>query len=161
MSKDIALKYGGICIKTKVGEANVVTGIIENNAIIGGEGGGGVIYPTMNMARDSFVSLALILELLAERNQTVSECVDSLPKYEVRKEKLQLKGILNEKYEALKKNFNNAEVNELDGLRLDFPNSSWIHLRPSNTEPVIRLIGEAKTKEEINSLFEEVKKIIK
>jgi phosphomannomutase len=160
MSKDIAEKYGGICIKTKVGEANVVAGITENNAIIGGEGGGGIIYPTINMARDSFVSIALILELLAERKQTVTECVETLPKYEVRKDKISVNGDLQEIYTKMKKYFNNCEVNELDGLRLDFSDNSWIHLRPSNTEPIIRLIGEAKTKERIEALFEEVKKLI-
>ncbi len=160
MNKDIALKYNGTCIRTKVGEANVVTGIIENNAIIGGEGGGGIIYPSINMARDSFVSLALILELLAERNQAVNECVGSLPKYEVRKDKLQINGNLEDIYNKLKEHFNNTEINELDGIRLDFSDSSWIHLRPSNTEPIIRLIGEAKTKERIDELFEETKKLI-
>jgi len=160
MNKDIAEKYGGICIRTKVGEANVVNGIIENNAIIGGEGGGGIIYPLINMARDSFVSLALILELLAERNQTISECVESLPKYEVRKDKMPIEGNLIDMYKKMKTHFNNAEVNELDGLRLDFIDSSWIHLRPSNTEPIIRMIGEAKTRERIDELFEETKKVI-
>lgn len=160
MNKDIALKYGGLCFRTKVGEANVVAGIEKNKAIIGGEGGGGVIYPDINMARDSFVSLALILELLAERNQTVSECVETLPKYEVRKDKMQIMGDLNEMYSKMKLYFKNAEINELDGLRLDFKDSSWIHLRPSNTEPIIRLIGEAKTKEKIESLFEETKRVI-
>jgi len=160
MNKDIAEKYYGLCFRTKVGEANVVAGIEKNNAVIGGEGGGGVIYPTINMARDSFVSLALILELLSERNQTVSECVTSLPKYEVRKDKMPISGDIQEMYSKMKIYFKDAEINELDGLRLDFSDSSWIHLRPSNTEPIIRLIGEAKTKERIESLFEETKSVI-
>ena len=160
MNKDIAEKYDGICIRTKVGEANVVNGIIENKAIIGGEGGGGIIYPAINMARDSFVSLAVILELLAERNQTISECIETLPKYEVRKDKMPIEGDLQEKYSKMKNHFVDAKVNELDGLRLDFSDSSWIHLRPSNTEPIIRMIGEAKTKERIDSLFKETKNII-
>ena len=160
MSKDIAEKYGGSCIRTKVGEANVVAGIQENNAIIGGEGGGGVIYPAINMARDSFVSLSLILELLAERNQTVSECIESLPKYEMLKDKISVVGSLEEMYSKMKNYFKDAEVNELDGLRLDFSDSSWIHLRPSNTEPIVRLYGEAKTKKRIEELFEETKKVI-
>jgi len=160
VNKDIAEKYGGVCIRTKVGEANVVQGIVENNAIIGGEGGGGVIYPLINMARDSFVSLSLILELLAERNQTVTECVASLPKYEVRKDKMPVSGDLKEIYSKLKDHFKEGIVNELDGLRLDFSDNSWIHLRSSNTEPIIRLIGEAKTKERIEGLFEEAKKLI-
>ena len=160
MNKDIAEKYSGHCIRTKVGEANVVAGIESNNAIIGGEGGGGIIYPTINMARDSFVSLALILELLSTRNQTVNECIATLPKYEMLKDKVPVIGSLEEMYSKMKNYYKDGLVNELDGLRLDFPDSSWIHLRPSNTEPIIRLYGEAKTKERIISLFEEVKKVI-
>ena len=160
MNKDIAEKYNSTCIRTKVGEANVVAGIIENNAIIGGEGGGGIIYPLINMARDSFVSLALILELLSERNQTISECLTTLPKYEMKKDKVPVVGSLEEMYQKMKNYFTNCQINELDGLRLDFPDNSWIHLRPSNTEPIIRLYGEAKNKERIESLFEKTKKLI-
>jgi phosphomannomutase len=159
MNKDIAEKYGGKCIHTKVGEANVVAGIEEYNAVIGGEGGGGVIYPTINIARDSFVSLALILELLVERNQTVSECVESLPKYEMLKDKVPVIGSLEEMYLKMKIYFKDCEVNELDGLRLDFSDSSWVHLRPSNTEPIVRLYGEARTRERITELFDEVKSL--
>ena len=160
MNKDIAEKYNGSCIRTKVGEANVVNGIIKNNAIIGGEGGGGIIYPTINMARDSFVSLALILELLAERNQTVSECIEELPKYEMIKDKVSVSGKLEDIYKKIKNHFKDTQINELDGIRLDFNDNSWIHLRPSNTEPIIRLYGEAKTKERIESLFKETKDLI-
>jgi len=160
MNKDIAEKYGGVCIRTKVGEANVVKGIEDNNAIIGGEGGGGIIYPNINMARDSFVSIALILELLSERNQNITECIETLPKYEMRKDKISMNGDLKDIYIKIKNHFSVTEVNEIDGLRLDFSDNSWIHLRPSNTEPIIRLIGEAKTKERIEELFEEVKKLI-
>ena len=160
MNKDIAEKYEGRCFRYKVGEANVVGGIIEQNAIIGGEGGGGIIYPTINMARDSFVSLALILELLAKRNQTVSELIETLPRYEMLKDKVPVVGSLEVMYKKMKDHFTICEVNELDGLRLDFSDSSWIHLRPSNTEPIVRLYGEAKTKEKIQNLFEETKKVI-
>lgn len=160
MDRDIAENYGGKCIRTKVGEANVVAGIIENNAIIGGEGNGGVIYPKINLARDSFVSMALVLEFLAEKNQTLSECLKLIPKYNIRKDKLDLKGDLNEIYNKVKENFKDATYNELDGLRLDFPNGSWIHLRPSNTEPIVRLIGEAKEKVEIDELFKKTISLI-
>lgn len=160
MNKDIAKKYGGTCIRTKVGEANVVAGILENNAIIGGEGGGGIIYPAINIARDSFVSLALILELLAERNQNITETVETLPQYEMKKDKVPVVGSLEKMYSKMKNHFQDCEINELDGLRLDFADNSWIHLRPSNTEPIVRLYGEAKTKERIENLFEETKKII-
>jgi len=160
MNQDIALKYGGQCFRTKVGEANVVAGIESHKAIIGGEGGGGIIYPTMNLARDSFASLALILELLASRNQTVSDCIATLPKYEMLKDKIGVNGSLEEMYLKMKNHFKEARVNELDGLRLDFADSSWIHLRPSNTEPIVRLYGEAKNLERIENLFAEAKKVI-
>jgi phosphomannomutase len=156
---DIAKKYGGKCVRTKVGEANVVQGIREHQALIGGEGGGSSIYPTINLARDSFVSLALVLELLAERNQTVSECMGTLPIYSMRKDKVAVVDTLDGMYMRMKSHFTQGSINELDGLRLDFPDHSWIHLRPSNTEPIVRLYGEALTEEKVNSLFEETKNL--
>ncbi len=160
MNCDIAKAHGGKCIRTKVGEANVVEGIISNKAIIGGEGGGSSIYPMINTARDSFVSLALVLELLATRSQTASVCVATLPAYIMRKDKMPIAGNLHSIYDKMKSNFKNAIVNELDGLRLDFADSSWIHLRPSNTEPIVRLYGEAKTQNRLDELFSETKDIL-
>jgi phosphomannomutase len=158
MDVDIAKKYGSNCIRTKVGEPNVVIGIIENNGFIGGEGNGGVIYPAINLARDSFVTLSLVLELLAERKQTVSECVATFPKYFIKKDKWSAIGKdLNEIYSKLKSHFKDAKTDEQDGLRLDLPNGSWLHLRPSNTEPIIRLFGEAKDEKSIEALFNEAK----
>jgi len=158
MSEDVAKKYGSKYIRTAVGEPNVVEGIIKNNAIAGGEGNGGVIYPTINLVRDSFTGLSLILELLAERKKTVSELIALFPKYFMKKEKWSitdkdLKGIILK----LKTHFKDAKTNEIDGIRFDFPDNSWLHLRPSNTEPIIRLFGEAKTEERIETLFNEAK----
>ena len=158
MNADIAKKYGSECFRTKIGEPNVVKGIIDNNAIIGGEGNGGVIYPTINTVRDSFTTLSLVLELLAERKQTVSQCVATLPKYFIKKDKWSVIGKnLNKIYSKLKSKFRDAKTDEQDGLRLSFSNGSWIHLRPSNTEPIIRLFGEAKDENSIEALFNEVK----
>lgn len=160
--KDIAEKYNGECFRTKIGEGFVVDGIIKHNAIIGGEGNGGVIYPTINIARDSFVGIALILELLAERGKTITEIISEMPKYYIKKDKMpvdQNKNI-NEVYDKLKDIFTEAKNDDQDGLRLDFKNNSWIHLRPSNTEPIIRLFGEAKNEDEIESLFNKIRKII-
>ena len=157
MSIDIAKKYGSECFRTKIGEGNVVEGILSHNAIIGGEGNGGVIYPTINTLRDSFTGLSLVLELLAERNQTVSQCITTLPKYFIKKDKWSIIGKnLNEIYSKLKLNFKDVKIDEQDGLHLNFPNSSWIHLRPSNTEPIIRLLGEAKNESSIEALFSDV-----
>ncbi|MFH1608568.1 MAG: phosphoglucosamine mutase, partial [Patescibacteria group bacterium] len=157
MSADIAEKYNCKCIRAKVGEPNVVKDMIKNNAIIGGEGNGGVIFSAINFARDSFVSLSLVLELLAERNQNVSEFVNSLSTYFMKKDKMPVGKNLDEMYSKLKTHFIDAKFNEEDGLHLSFPDKSWIHLRPSNTEPIIRLFGEAQSQNQIDSLFNEVK----
>ena len=157
MVSDIVEKYGGKCFRTKVGESNVLEGIAKHNAIIGGEGTSGVIYPKINTSRDGFVSLSLALELLAQRNQTVSECVDTLPKYFMKRDKWPVTENLQEIYTKLKTHFKEATTNELDGIRLDFADKSWLHLRPSITEPIIRLFGEAKTQERIDALFNETK----
>ena len=155
MVSDITKKYNGKCFRTKVGESNVLEEIAKQNAIIGGEGTSGVIYPTINTSRDGFVSLSLALELLAQRNQTVSECTASMPKYYMKRDKWPVNEDLNNMYFKLKSHFSNATTNELDGLRLDFPDGSWLHMRPSITEPIVRFFGEAKTQEGIDSLFAE------
>lgn len=157
---DIAKEYGGECFRSKIGEGFVVEQMLKHNAIIGGEGNGGVIYPKINTARDSFTGIGLILELLAERNKTVSEIIAEIPQYIIKKDKWPIGGDLNEMYKKLKEKFKDTKIDEQDGIRFDFSDSSWIHLRPSNTEPIIRLFGEAKTEERINELFEEAKKAI-
>ncbi len=157
MVSDIVEKYHGKCFRTKVGESNVLEGIKKNKAIIGGEGTSGVIYPAINTSRDGFVSLSFALELLAERKQTVSECVATLPKYYMKRDKWPVTNNLNDIYQKLKNHFKDAQTNELDGLRLDFADKSWLHIRPSITEPVIRLFGEAKTLERVEALFNEAK----
>ena len=159
-AEDIAKKYGSKCFRTKIGEAFVSEGIMEHDAIIGGEGNGGIIYPRINFCRDGFTGLALILELMAERNKKISELLDEIPEYIIKKDKWSNEGGLAQIYEKLKSKYTEARADEQDGLRLDFPDSSWIHLRPSNTEPIIRLFGEAKTKERIDSLFADAEKTI-
>jgi len=160
MIPDIAKKYGSLCFRTKVGEANVMAGLLQHDAIIGGEGTSGVIFPTLNNCRDSFVSLSLALELLAERNQTVSECVNSLPMYFMKRDKWPVSDDLANMYIKLKNHFKDGSMNTLDGLRIDLPDQSWLHIRPSITEPIIRLFGEAKTQQRVEELFVEAKKII-
>lgn len=160
MSIDITEKYNGKCILTAVGEPNVVEGIIKNNAIIGGEGNGGVIYPKINLVRDGFVGICLILELLAETNKKLTELIDELPKYYIKKDKWPVEGSLEEMIVKLKNSFKEAKTIEIDGIRLDFSDKTWLHLHPSNTEPIIRLFGEATTKEKIENLFNKAKKAI-
>ncbi len=156
----LAKEYGGETFRTKVGEANVVGGIIKNNAVIGGEGGGGVIYPAINTCRDSLTGMALILELLAREEKPLSEIVASLPHFEMRKNKFKYDGDITELYERMEAEFPDALPNFLDGLRLDFMDGAWIHLRASNTEPIVRLYGEANTSEKIENLIERTKVLI-
>lgn len=157
---DVAKKYGSEVFRTKIGEGFVVDGMMEHKAIIGGEGNGGIIYPTINTCRDSFTGIALILELMAERNKTISELISEIPQYIIKKDKWPVGGDLNIMYTKLKTMFPEAKTDEQDGVRFDFPDGAWLHLRPSNTEPIIKLFGEAKTQERIDSLFEEAKKAI-
>jgi phosphomannomutase len=164
---EIARKHGVKCHRTKVGEANVVEGIDQFGALIGGEGNGGVIYPAMNKARDSLAGIALILELLARREQNLSEVVKNFPKYFMVKEKFHFNGDLGQLFIALKGKFPLASVNELDGLRLDWEEDSspvWVHIRASNTEPVVRVIGESTESEKLQRALrlieEEVKRLL-
>ncbi len=156
----LAKEYGGETFRTKVGEANVVGGIIKNNAVIGGEGGGGVIYPAINTCRDSLTGMVLILELLAREEKSLSEVIESLPHFEMRKNKFKFDGEISDLFEKMEAEFPDALPNFLDGLRLDFMDGAWLHLRASNTEPIVRLIGEAKTNERIENLIERTKILI-
>jgi phosphomannomutase len=157
VAKDVTEEYGGHLHRTKVGEANVVEKMISVNAPIGGEGSGGVIYPPVGLFRDSLSGIALILELLAREDKKISAIVESLPKYIMKKENVTFKGDLNLLYRDLGAKFSDANVNNLDGLRFDWLDSSWIHIRPSNTEPLVRIFGEAKNEERINAIFKEAK----
>ena len=159
-NEELARTYGGKTFRTKVGEANVVGGILEHNAIVGGEGSGGIIYPTINPCRDSLVGSALILELLARERKPVSEIISTLPHFEMRKTKFPYSGELAPLYEKIKQEFPDATANTLDGLRLEFPDGTWIQLRPSNTEPIVRLMGEALESSHIEALMEKVREII-
>ena len=155
----LAARVGKQTFRTKVGEANVVNGIVEHNAIIGGEGGGGVIYPAINACRDSLTGMALILELLAREEKPLSEIVRALPHFEMRKSKYPFTGELAPLYEKMKHTFPEATVNTVDGLRLDFSDGAWIGLRASNTEPIVRLIGEATTAERIDGLMQNIESL--
>jgi len=157
INEDIAKQYGGKTYHSKVGEANVVAMIQATNSIMGGEGGGGVIYPKINTARDSLVGIALTLELMANENKSISEIADNLPKYIMKKDKITFSSDLPTLYNKLKITFQDASLDTLDGVRFDWSDSSWIHIRPSNTEPIVRIIGEAKDENRINTLFDQVR----
>ena len=144
MLDDVAEKAGGQVIRTAVGEANVAAAMLEHNCIIGGEGNGGVIDLRVGPIRDSLVGIALVLQLMAETGKTVSQLVSEIGGYYMSKEKfvadkLQAQQILN----SAKETFGDAKLDTTDGCRFDF-DDGWLHLRASNTEPVMRLIVEAK-----------------
>lgn len=163
-NEDLANALGYRAYRTKVGEANVVEGMLKHNANIGGEGGGGVIYPAINLCRDGLVGIALILETLANTDKKLSEIVDELPKYKMLKTKISFAGDLQEIFKKIQtyfKNINNEiQIDTQDGLRIDFPDRSWVQIRASNTEPIIRIFAEAKTEERIEELVNEVKNLI-
>lgn len=145
MSDDLAVKAGFPFSRSAVGEANVVAEMRAKNAVIGGEGNGGVIDPRVGWVRDPFAGMALILALMAEERKPLSQIVASMPQYAMLKTKYT---VAREKLPAalakLKAGWPDAKVNEIDGLRLDGPDW-WLHVRPSNTEPVVRAIAEAPT----------------
>jgi phosphomannomutase len=155
MSEDLARRYGVPFIRTAVGEANVVAGMLAHQALFGGEGNGGPIEPRVGMVRDSFVGMALLLDAMAERELPISRLAAELPSYEILKTKLTLSpervpsGLA-----ALERHFADARPDRRDGLRLDWPDR-WLLVRASNTEPIVRVIAEAPTVAEAEKLCQQ------
>ena len=152
--EDAAKEFGATVVRAPVGEANVARKIIELKAVIGGEGNGGVMYPALHVGRDAPVAGALLLGLLARERVTVSELVGRAPRYTIVKAKAPRAARLEQVYEGLGKRFPDAAVDRQDGLRLAWPDR-WLHVRPSGTEPIIRLIAEAPTSAAAERLIEE------
>jgi phosphomannomutase len=154
--EDIAAKFGCPCHRSAVGEANVADRMREVGALIGGEGNGGVIDPRVGPVRDPFAGMAMILNLLAETNRKLSELVAELPAYHIVKDKYNVAGDrLPALFGALTARWPEAKANDLDGLRLDWPDR-WLHVRPSNTEPIVRVIAEAPAAEAARGLCKDV-----
>jgi len=155
--RDITQKHGGTYEAAAVGEVNVVTKMKANNAIIGGEGNGGIIYPDSHYGRDSLVGSALFLMLMAEKGGTVAELRASYPSYFMSKKKIQLTpsldvdGIL----KAMADKYKDEEISTIDGVKIDFA-ENWVHLRKSNTEPIIRIYTEAKSQSEADTLADRI-----
>jgi len=155
--RDVTGKYGQTYTAAAVGEVNVVTKMKETNAIIGGEGNGGVIYPASHYGRDSLVGIALFLTLLAEKKMKCSELRATYPDYSISKNKIELTPNIDVD-DILKKmntKYINEQVNDIDGVKIDFP-KSWVHLRKSNTEPIIRIYSEAGTMAEADGLAQQI-----
>jgi len=144
MLDDIAAKAGGQVIRTAVGEANVANAMLEHHCIIGGEGNGGVIDLRVSPVRDSLVGIALILQLMAETEKSVTQLVNEIGSYYMSKDKFAAEPSQAQQILDLAKNtFTGAKLDTTDGCRFDF-DDGWLHLRTSNTEPVMRMIVEAK-----------------
>ena len=155
--RDVTEKYGQNYSAAAVGEVNVVAKIRETNAIIGGEGNGGVIYPASHCGRDSLVGVALFLTLLAKSGMKCSELRKTYPDYFISKNKIELTpeidvdNILHQ----MKDKYQNEQVTDIDGVKIDFA-ESWVHLRKSNTEPIIRIYSEAKSMEVAEDLAQKI-----
>ncbi|MEO0093035.1 MAG: phosphoglucosamine mutase [candidate division WOR-3 bacterium] len=158
---DIANRFSAPVFTTKVGESAVVTKMKEVNAIIGGEGNGGVILPEINFTRDGITATAILIHLLSDREKPLSEIRREIPRYYIQKTTLpyQSKTWANKKI-ALKKAFGLARFDAADGLKV-IGKDYWVHIRPSNTEPVLRIIAETNTPESTTNLIAKVKEILK
>ncbi len=152
MTEDLAKQYGVPAFRSPVGEANVTAVMKAQGAVIGGEGSGGAIHPQVGYVRDSFVGMALVLDAMAAREKSIGELADALPRYAIAKTKITMSADqLPAAFAKLKSHFSEAKADEMDGLRLDFPNK-WLLVRGSNTEPIVRAVAEAPTEAEAQEL---------
>ena len=159
--RDVTLAHGCQYTASAVGEVNVVTEMKRTGAVIGGEGNGGVIYPALHYGRDALVGVALFLTLLAKSGKTVSQLKSGYPQYSIAKNKVQLTPEINVDaiLAEVKKEYSNEKITDIDGVKIDFEDS-WVHLRKSNTEPIIRIYSEASTIERAEQLGNDIKAVI-
>ena len=162
--RDVTKQHGGAYTAAAVGEVNVTTKMKEVGAVIGGEGNGGVIYPESHYGRDALVGIALFLSSLAQKGCTASELRSTFPDYQIAKNRIDLTpetdvdAILVKVKEMFAKD-NSAQVNDIDGVKIDFPDR-WVHLRKSNTEPIIRVYSEAQTMEQADDLGKQLMQVV-
>ncbi|EKY02367.1 phosphoglucosamine mutase [Hoylesella saccharolytica F0055] len=159
--RDVTEKHGGKYTASAVGEVNVTTQMKAVQAVIGGEGNGGVIYPASHYGRDALVGIALFLSNLAHKGCKVSELRATYPDYCIAKNRIDLTPSTNIDaiLERIKELFKNEQVNDIDGVKIDFPDK-WVHLRKSNTEPIIRVYSEAATMEEADALGKQLMQVV-
>jgi len=154
--EDICNQLGCPCQRSAVGEANVAEQMRGAGAVIGGEGNGGVIDPRVGFVRDPFIGMGLVLNLMADTGKKLSELAAQLPAYTIVKDKYAVeRGRLPGLFAALERRWPEASANRLDGLRLDWADR-WVHVRPSNTEPIVRVIAEGPRAEDASRLCAEV-----
>ena len=159
--RDVTERYGGSYTAAAVGEVNVTTKMKEVGAVIGGEGNGGVIYPESHYGRDALVGIALFLSALARKGCRVSELRASMPNYFIAKNRIDLtpQTDVDAILERVKDMYKDEQVNDIDGVKIDFADK-WVHLRKSNTEPIIRVYSEAATVEEADALGKKILQIV-
>lgn len=159
--RDVTRSHGCSYTASAVGEVNVVTEMKRTGAVIGGEGNGGVIYPELHYGRDALVGVALFLTLMAKSGKKVTELKAGYPPYAIAKNKIELTPEINVDaiLEAVKAKFANEEITDIDGVKIDFADK-WVHLRKSNTEPIIRIYSEASTMEQAEALAQQIKDVI-
>ncbi len=159
--RDVTRAHGCDYSSAAVGEVNVVTEMKRTGAIIGGEGNGGVIYPELHYGRDALVGVALFLTLMAKSGKKVSELKAGYPPYAIAKHKIELTPDIDVDaiLEAVKQKFAGEEITDIDGVKIDFADK-WVHLRKSNTEPIIRIYSEASTMEKADELAQQIKNVI-
>lgn len=162
--RDVTEAHGGEYFAAAVGEVNVTTKMHEVGALIGGEGNGGVIYPSSHCGRDAMVGVALFLSNLAHKRMSVSAYKATLPQYAIAKNRIDLSdaAMIDRILEEMKRHFASEKINTVDGVKIDFEDrKQWVHLRKSNTEPIIRIYSEAQTEAEAQKLADEVIAIAK
>jgi phosphomannomutase len=158
---DVAAMFGCPVVRTKVGEINVVEEMIQSGAVIGGEGNGGVILPPIHYCRDSMSGMGAVLQLMADKGKPLRQILSEFPHYEMIKDKVAFSPDgLPALQAALKKHFRTAECQSIDGLKLSWPDS-WLHVRISNTEPVLRIVAEAQSVKRARAIVLEVRSLIK
>ena len=159
--RDVTQQHGGIYTAAAVGEVNVTTKMKEVGAVSGGEGNGGVIYPESHYGRDALVGIALFLSSLAHKGCKVSELRATFPGYFIAKNRIDLTPStdVDAILVKVKEMYSNEQVNDIDGVKIDFPDK-WVHLRKSNTEPIIRVYSEASTMEEADALGKQMRKVV-
>ena len=160
--RDVTERWGGKYFASAVGEVNVTTLIHEKNALIGGEGNGGVIFPAIHAGRDAMVGVGLFLSYVAAKKMKVSDIKASLPQYSIVKNRIDLSdsALIDKILSAVKERYSSEKVNTIDGVKVDFEESrSWVHLRRSNTEPIIRIYSDAPTENAAQALADEVSAI--
>lgn len=160
--RDVTEKHGGNYTAAAVGEVNVVTKMKEVGAVIGGEGNGGIIYPEIHYGRDALVGVALFLTLMAKSGKKVSEIKAALPQYAIAKNKIELTPDIDVDaiLKAVKEKYADQKVSDIDGVKIDFPDC-WVHLRKSNTEPIIRIYSEAETMEKADRLGRDLIEVVR